>query len=153
MQEILVFRKLNKMLKDITREFYEEISSVKDLGKYIGDNEDKFITVSLTEYLELLLVNETITKKELVRSTGIEKSYLYQIFNGRRTPSRDKLLRIAFAFKLSLENTQRLLIVAEKPILYPARKRDAAIMYCLIKGHSLDKTQIYLYDLEFEILE
>ncbi|HPQ48241.1 MAG TPA: helix-turn-helix transcriptional regulator [Clostridia bacterium] len=141
------------MLKDITSKFYEEISGVKDLSKYIGENEGKFITISLAEYLDLLLVNQSMTKKELVRSTGIEKSYLYQIFNGRRTPSRDKLLRIAFALKLSLDNTQRLLLIAEKPILYPARKRDAAIMFCLIKGHSLDKTQIYLYDLNFEILE
>ena len=141
------------MLKDITSKFYEEISGVKDLNKYIGENEGKFITVTLPEYLDLLLVNQSMTKKELVKSAGIEKSYLYQIFNGRRSPSRDKLIRIAFALKLSLDSTQRLLIIAEKPILYPARKRDAAIMFCLIKGHSLDKTQIYLYDLEFEILE
>lgn len=141
------------MLKDITSKFYEEISGVKDLNKYIGENEGKFITVTLPEYLDLLLVNQAMTKKELVKSAGIEKSYLYQIFNGRRSPSRDKLIRIAFALKLSLDSTQRLLIIAEKPILYPARKRDAAIMFCLIKGHSLDKTQIYLYDLEFEILE
>ncbi|HPQ48078.1 MAG TPA: helix-turn-helix transcriptional regulator [Clostridia bacterium] len=141
------------MLKDITSKFYEDISGVKDLNKYIGENEGKFITVTLPEYLDLLLVNQSMTKKELVKSAGIEKSYLYQIFNGRRSPSRDKLIRIAFALKLSLDSTQRLLIIAEKPILYPARKRDAAIMFCLIKGHSLDKTQIYLYDLEFEILE
>ena len=141
------------MKKRITREFYDEISESKDLKSFIMNNEDKFIHVDLPEYLDLLLSAKDKTKKEMISSAGIEKSYLYQIFNGRRTPSRDKLLRIALALKLALDDTQRLLIVAEKPILYPSRKRDAAIMYSLIKGYSLDKTQISLYDMGLEILD
>jgi len=139
--------------KRITREFYDEISESKDLKSFIRNNKDNFIHVDLPEYLDLLLSAKDKTKKEMISSAGIEKSYLYQIFNGRRTPSRDKLLRIALALKLALDDTQRLLIVAEKPILYPSRKRDAAIMYSLIKGYSLDKTQISLYDMGLEILD
>ena len=141
------------MEKRITREFYDEIAESRDLKSFINDNEDNFIHISLPEYLDLLLASKEKTKKEMISSAGIEKSYLYQIFNGRRTPSRDKLLRIALALKLALDDTQRLLIVAEKPILYPSRKRDAAIMYSLIKGYSLDKTQISLYDMGLEILD
>lgn len=141
------------MDRKITKDFYDEISGYRDLNHYLEENEHKFIEEPLHGYLNLILKAKNYTKKDLIKSAGIEKSYLYQIFNGRRTPSRDKLIRIAMAMKLTLEDTQRLLIIAEKSILFPARKRDAALMFCLIKGCSLDKAQLQLYELEFEILE
>ena len=141
------------MFNKITREFYDEIIRCRDLEQYIKNNENKFITITLPEYLELLLSSKNYTKKELVKSAGIEKSYLYQIFNGRRKPSRDKLLKISLALRLSLEEVQRTLIVAEKSILYPARKRDAAIMCCINNNKTLHQTQILLYDMGFDIME
>jgi transcriptional regulator with XRE-family HTH domain len=141
------------MFKQITKEFYDEITNCRDFKQYMKDNEEKFITITLPEYLELLLGSRNCTKKEIVKSAGIEKSYLYQIFNGRRKPSRDKLLRISLALRLSLEDTQKLLLIAEKPILYPTKKRDAALMCLINTKHSLHETQIYLHDMGFEILE
>ena len=42
------------------------------------------------------------------------RNYAYQLFNGTRKPSRDKVIQLAFGFGLSVDDTQELLKVARQ---------------------------------------
>ena len=84
--------------------------------------------------------------------SGLEKSFGHQLFSGRRAPSRDTVLQLAFGFSLTPAEAQELLRIARKSPLYPRVKRDAAIMYCLFHGVSFVDTQIILYDLDLPVL-
>lgn len=99
------------------------------------------------EYLYKLMEEKQISVPELITRACISKTYAYQFINGERLPGRDIILRIALSVRLSLDETQRLLTLAGKAVLYPKIRRDAGILYCFKKKMTLDETNSFLEDL------
>lgn len=87
--------------------------------------------------LQELLAHTGISASEWIARAVISKSYGYQILRGERIPGRDILLRTAFALRLSLKETQRLLAVGDCGALYPKVRRDAAVIFALNQKMSL----------------
>ena len=71
------------------------------------------------------------SKSDIIRDAGIDTTYGYQIFDGKKKPRRDKLLQLAFGFPLTVEQTNMLLRAGGMSDLYVRSKRDAICMYCL----------------------
>lgn len=90
--------------------------------------------------------------ERVIKMASIERTYGHQLFNGTRKPSRDKVIQLAFGFGLDVEETQSLLKIAQKSVLYPKIKRDAAIIYCLNNQKSVIETQSILETLELTLL-
>lgn len=99
------------------------------------------------EYLYGLMEKRQVSVPELITRACISKTYAYQFINGERLPGRDIILRIALAMQLSMDETQRLLTLAGKAVLYPKIRRDASVLYCLKKKMTLDETNSFLEDL------
>lgn len=93
--------------------------------------EDSFRNVNISDYLSELLENRGLQAKDIIIKLNMERSYAYQILNGRRNPTRNFLIRIALLCQLSVDETQKLLTVGNRPILYPHNRFDAAILYCI----------------------
>lgn len=104
------------------------------------------------EYISLRCTSEKEVPEHIILRAGLEKSYGHQLFSGRRSPSRDTVLQLAFGFRMSVPEAQELLKVARMSPLYPRVKRDAALIYCLYHGVSFVDTQMILYDLGLPIL-
>lgn len=117
------------------------------LGQMIIEG-DFFEKISLTEYLQELLMKHELTMMEVVRVSLLSKSYVYQIFNGERMPSRDVLLRIGLSMSCTIDEIQHLLILAQTGNLYPKVKRDAAILCCISQGFTLTETNDFLEYIE-----
>lgn len=66
--------------------------------------------------------------------------YLHQIFGGRRTPSRNRLLSLCFGLHATLEETQTVLQHSGYAQLYPWVKRDSMLIYGVI--HSMSAQQM-----------
>ncbi|MCM1273530.1 MAG: helix-turn-helix domain-containing protein [Clostridium sp.] len=120
-----------------TNELLELLQNL-DIEKF--KQSDSFQNINISDYLNDLLAKSGIQTKDLIIRLNMERSYTYQILNGRRQPTRNFLIRIAFLCKLSIDETQRLLNVGHRPILYPRNKFDAAVLYCL--QHQLDVEQL-----------
>lgn len=69
--------------------------------------------------------------EDLTRMLLLSRSYVYQLLQGERRPSRDVVIRLALIFHLSMEETQSLLRAAQRGALYPKVHRDACLIYCL----------------------
>ena len=104
------------------------------------------------EYISSLCTRKNEVPEHIIQRAGLEKSFGHQLFSGRRSPSRDTVLQLAFGFSLSVSETQELLKVARKSPLYPRVKRDSAIIYCLYHEIPFVDTQIILHDLDLPIL-
>ncbi len=139
--------------KKTTKQIIEELYECDDLKKYMEENGENFVSREFHEYIDRIMKREKMSKTKLIKRTNIEKSYIYQILNGRRNPSRDKIIRIALAMELELDETQKLLTIGNKSILYPKRRRDAALICCIKNKYTLTKTQEFLYDLGYDVLE
>ncbi len=78
---------------------------------------------------------------QVAEASMLSQSFAYQVFSGIRKPGRNALISIALALGLSVESTQRLLVVAQKGELYPRVRRDAAILFAIERGYSLSQTE------------
>ena len=93
--------------------------------------------VSFVDYINEILLEKDLEKSDIIRDAQIPRTYAYQIFQGSKQAGRDKILQLAIAMKLNLEETNRLLTVAHHNHLYAKQQRDAncwmsSIMSCSV---------------------
>ena len=127
----------------MTEDLLNELLDSPDPAAFASKH--KLACRSLPDYLQQLLDERGLRRPEVVRQAGINPTFGYQIFVGQRNPSRNKLLQLAFAMKLSLGETNRLLQAGGCNELYCKNRRDAIIIFCLDRGCSLHKTDEELY--------
>lgn len=125
---------LFRMIQEKPEQFISKLNNKEDYGT----------PLTLPQYLQELLEKHEMSIPDLIVKTILSKSFVYQVFSGKRNPGRDILLRMAFAMHLSVEETQRLFLIAGKGALYPKVRRDAIIILCLEKGMSLDEANEFL---------
>ena len=102
--------------------------------------EEAFRSIDFPAYLNEVLTQHNLQPKDVIVKLNMERSYTYQILNGRRNPTRNFLIRIAFLCKLSVDETQKLLSAGNRPILYPRNRFDAAVLYCI--QHELSEEEL-----------
>ena len=142
------------MSKKDTYILQEELRKSNSLDKFEKENNSELCAKSVPEYLNELLIKYNEHKSKIAQRGGLDEGYMYQMFNGTRTtPSRDKLLRLAFGFQLTIEETQKLLRLGESGELYVRRKRDAYLMFALEKGYDAMQANDLLYEKEIELLD
>ena len=103
-------------------------------------------------YLERLIEEHGMKKKEVVRKLNLEESYARKLFGGQRIPTRKILLQCAFLLSLNLADTQRLLDIGQKPRLYPRIRYDAAIIYGLEEKMTLEEMNAFLEEIHEDAL-
>lgn len=102
----------------------------------------------IVPYINNLLHEHGLTVKDIIVGCNLSRSYVYQLLNGNRTPTRGFLLKLAFLLKLPEAEAQRLLKIAGRHPLYVRNRRDAAILYGLSHGMTADETESLLLSLD-----
>lgn len=126
------------MSKITTDDLQKDLDDSQNIDTYLQTNQNELTDKKVSEYLKELLKEKGMTRKQIANTQSTSESYVYQLFQGRRfKPSRNKLLAIAFAMKLNLEQTNRLLKIANLGTLYPRRVRDSIIIFALNKGYDV----------------
>ena len=132
------------MDEPLTEELLDELRNSSSADDYLKSHPTT--TRVLSEYLGELLVTHERERKDVIREAGIDSTYGYQLFTGaRKSPSRDKVLALAFAIGCSLRETDRLLQAAGVSKLYVKERRDAIIIFCLDQRASLEEVNETLY--------
>ena len=111
-----------------TDELFTELHEDSNIKNYLRRNRNEFV-LPLGEYLESLLAQKNLTKQAVIEKSGVQREYAYHIFSGlKKNPSRPKILALAFAMELNLEETQYLLRYAKQSPLYPRNPWDSVII-------------------------
>ncbi len=131
------------MKEPLTEELLNELLDAPSADSFI--QKAKPSSRSLSEYLQQLLEKKGLNRAQVVREAGLNDTFGYQIFKGTRKASRNKVLQLAFAMRLNLRETDRLLQAAGLNGLYCKNRRDAIIIFAVEKGYSLQKTDEELY--------
>ncbi len=127
-----------------TMQLIEELRMTKDIVEFVSKYNFDAISISFTEYLDQKIEESHLKKSEIIRTIDMSRSYAYEVFNGFKNPSRDKVIMLAFGMKMDYEETQKLLIKAKHNPLHPKDRRDSIIMYCLYNNHSFVETNMLL---------
>ena len=140
------------MRKNTTR-LLNELKNAKSFVGFVDKNTDAFSDESISDYLQRLCFERNVELAQVIRRSGIDRTYGYQLFNGRRTPSRDKLIQLGFGFPLMFSELQMLLRMAGKSQLYPRIRRDAAIIYGLNNNYTVTQMQELLEEQELPLVD
>ena len=130
-----------------TGDLFTELKDDKNLNGYLRRNREEFV-MPLGEYLEKLLAEKNLTKKEVIERSDLNREYVYHIFSGlKKNPSRSKILAIAMAMELDLDEIQYLLRYAGFGLLYPRNQWDAIIISAVEQKFTVAQTNELLYRL------
>lgn len=135
-----------------TDKLLEMLFKSRNLNNIVEENEGNFVLPSFSEYITALGKARKEVPERIIARANLEKAYGHKIFSGARNPSRDTVIQLAFGFEADVDQTQELLKIARKSVLYPRIKRDAAIIYCLHRHFPVIEAQIILNDLGLPIL-
>lgn len=123
------FRGVIIVQKKETNDVLEQLVTAKSFAAFAQENADEMISEPLSAYLQQLLREKNVPKAEVIRRAEMNEICGYQIFSGRRLPSRDKVIALGLGFPLDLDGMQQLLKYAGMAPLYPKNKRDALIIF------------------------
>ncbi len=120
-----------------TANLMEELLQARRLADYFENNGTQLLETTLPQELEKLIGEAGISKGEVAVRSGLSRVYVYQIFSGQKTPSRDSLLRICFALSMEVQQISRLFRYAGYPDLYPRDRRDSVIIFAASRHKTL----------------
>ena len=131
---------------------HENLLNAADFEDFLTINQENMLTLTLSEYLSQQLYQKDLKVADVIRDSGLTKSYVHQIFNGEKKPSLDKLISIAFGLHLNAEETQRMLKLGGCSELYPRTERDALILFAILHGKNISDADDELYQRGFDTL-
>lgn len=140
--------------KKTTEELIIFIMKSKDnLESLMKHLESEQLDMELKDFFNMMLPKKGMTLAQVVQKSGLQSAYTYQIFSGeKKHPSRNKLLALAFAMNMTLEETQQLLKVAHVQMLYPRNRQDLIVIYALREHCTLIEVNELLENLKEELL-
>ena len=120
------------MVKD-TETLLNEIRNASNVDEFMAENSAYLSDISFPEYLHMQLAQKGLTVAEVQRR-GDMTNYVYELFSGRKAPSRNSALQLCFGFSLTIEESQKLLRMAKTGAMYAKDRRDSVLLFGLKEG-------------------
>ena len=122
-----------------------------DFAKYLRTLSE---APTIQRFFEVYCEHYEVSKGDIVKRSGLSRSYGYEILNGVKTnPSRDHLIALCPSAHMDLTTTQYALKVGGVGELYARIPRDAAIiLHINQKKYDLVNLNLFLEENGLEIL-
>lgn len=132
-----------------TDKMIEVLKSKSTYAEAFDEIHDMQYDLKLSEYLHDIARKRGMKPAEIMRHSGLKKSYLYSLFDGKRdNPTRDVLIQLGFGFQMSFDEVQEFLKHLGAAQLYPRIPRDGAIIYAFQHGMNIIECDILLAENE-----
>ncbi|MCR5177279.1 MAG: hypothetical protein K6C05_10600 [Anaerovibrio sp.] len=130
-----------------TLELEHQLSIAEEIGSILRDDCNDIPDMTISEYITLLMERHQLNKTDVIAASNLDRHYAYHILSGeKKQPSRQKIIALALAMKLSHRETQQLLYYAKVNQLYVKNTWDKVIWYALEKKLSVQETNRILND-------
>ena len=117
-------------MKKLTDELMEALKCEENsVEKYLEVNKCELIKIDIKTMWADLIKKSGLTKTEIIDKSNCGYNYFYCIINGKKTPSRDKIIELIVAMGLSVDDCQTALKFNGRAPLYPRVKRDSIIIF------------------------
>lgn len=140
-------------MKKSTDDLFEELSKKCEIENYINNNLSLFVVHGIHEFWEEACKKSGLSKTNIINKSDFNYCYFYDVINGRKIPSKDKIIRLALTMNMTLDDCQQALRLSEKPLLYPKIKRDSIIIYALNNNLNFYECNELLNTFDEEILK
>ena len=72
------------MTEKITDKLANKLKEEKDLQNFLTENQQDLKEANLKEFLQNLLETKQLNKTEVIKNSGLDKTYAYKIFSGEK---------------------------------------------------------------------
>ncbi len=131
----------------------DELKSGESLDCFLEKNSSALDRQTFADYLKKLMKRQNTNKKEVIKNSLVNEIYCYQIFAGSRMPTKDKIIAIALALQLDLDETQRLLSLGGAAALYPKNSRDCVLINAINTHSSVSELNRELFERHMDCLK
>ena len=114
-----------------TDKILEQLNGGKPLTEILEENKEAYSDMQIGDYIDMEIKNRRMTKAKVIKNSGVNKRFFFDIIKNKKIPSRRYIIRIFLALKLDLKDVQWYLRAANYPQLYARDKRDCVIIYCI----------------------
>lgn len=138
-----------------TNELMKLLSSTKnvtELKQYTDFLSGSELPITFPEYLNTQMASHHLAASELIREAHLQRNYGYQILDGKRNPSRDKVIALCLALHLNITDTQRALNISQNGQLYSKSRRDSILIFAIEKNLSVMDANELLFEMNEPIL-
>lgn len=135
-----------------TEQFTNSLAKADNITDFVRRHNNDFRKSSLVKYLQHLLEEKKLSKKQVIQESQLDEVYAYHIFAGRKNSSRENILSLALAMNLSPKETDYLLYYAGHKKIYTYNKWDSIIFFALTNHKSVLETNEFLTDLKLSPL-
>lgn len=140
------------LIKD-TEVLLKEIKEATNIYTFLENNTTQLNAIPLPDILKLFLKQYSIKKSEFIYMTNLSRSYLYEVFSGKKVPSRDKLISMILAIGISVDEGNKVLQSAGYTAFYAKDLRDAILLFGLQQKMPIHEVNDILFELNIELLE
>lgn len=132
---------MDKSLQKKTDELIKELKNKNiDLEQYIAENEGSFLEINLLDFWSSAIKKSGLSNSNIINRAEIAYYYFYEVINGKKIPSKDKIVALSLAMNLTLEECQDALRFCGRSALYPKFERDSILIYAVTHGLSVIET-------------
>jgi DNA-binding phage protein len=132
--------------------FNKKLDQDISFTQFFNENAQDFVDAPLSQYLKELIEKKGYSKAQVIRDSGINRRFFYDILSDKRKPSRNYVLRILMALQISLKDIQWLLRATGYAQLYARDKRDSVIIYCINHQNSVADCNTMLEKINLELI-
>lgn len=120
--------------KNLLRTYQElENTHLEDVQEYLKEHADSILSEDrpFSNYMKAMIRKKHLKQRDVFLWADVPERYGYKLISEeKRTRQRDVILRICYAARFSLEETQEALRIYELPQLYEKISRDVVLMLC-----------------------
>lgn len=131
---------MKKKMRDSTTQLMSRLMKSPDITPFLDAHREDLVIIPFHHKLRDLLAKMNQPANKFYQRVGLDQSYCYMLLNGKRSPSRDTVLRLAVALALSVEDANELLNSVALRTLYPRDQRDAVVVFALLHQIALEET-------------
>lgn len=106
---------------------------ISEIPDFLRENSESILSEDrpFSNYMKMKLKEKGLKQQDVFLFADIPERYGYKILSEeKRTRQRDIILRLCYAAKLTLDETQQALRIYKMPELYVKIPRDAILMVC-----------------------
>lgn len=129
-----------------TAELLKKLQRASNLHAFFEEYNDELIGETVGGYINVFLEREGVRPAEIAESSQLG-NYVYKVIADERKASRDTLISIAFALRMTVAETQMLLRIGRHAMLDPRFHRDAALLFALSDKYDVVKANELLYEI------
>lgn len=79
----------------------QKLFKTQQIKKFIKRYDTQMRSITFHQYIMQICDKKDLLPAQIIKKSGIERTFGHQIFNGIRNPSRDKVLQLAFGFEMN----------------------------------------------------